>query len=97
LVIDSMPLFSWPSGAKHAGSLYGGSLARTTGGLNQLSRKCTAAYAISGAPYYNTFLHCRPPAGHPTDQRYHAVNAAKTSFYARAANRTANLFTGPCG
>jgi hypothetical protein len=42
LVIDSMPLFSWPSGAKHAGSLCGGSLARTTDGLNQLSRKCTA-------------------------------------------------------
>jgi hypothetical protein len=55
LVIDSMPLFSWPSGAKHAGSLCGGSLARTTDGLNQLSRKCTAWHAIAGTPY-NTFL-----------------------------------------
>jgi len=63
-----MPLRSWPSGAKHAGSLYGGSLVRIADGLNLLSRKFTASHANHGAPY-NTFLPsptCMPsklPAG----------------------------------
>ena len=56
LVIDSMTLCSRPSGAKHAGSLCGGSLVRTTDGLNQLSETCTAWHVIPDAPY-NTFCH----------------------------------------
>jgi len=84
-----MPLFSWPSGAKHAGSLYGGSPARITGRLNLLLRKCTASHAKPGAPY-NTFFACFDilPC-RETSQPCNHVEAAQTTFYARAANRTA--------
>jgi hypothetical protein len=57
LVIDSLPLLSWPSGAKHAGSLYGGSHALIADGLEYYLKNLLPGTPNFAAPY-NDF--CMP-------------------------------------